>query len=570
MKKKIILVLITTSFQIVAITSEQAYFQLAQALKSENKIEEAIINYKKTLDCNCNHKEALGEIALTLLQQKNYESAASYFEQFLKLSPNHFDASFNLGICFDALNNHEKAIEWYNNALRLNPLSEKPNYCLGILYKKKSNLNASIQALKKAIELKDDFFDAYYHLGLALRDDHQLEAALQAFDKASQLKPNQYSIVFEQANTLTSQGKTAQALELYKKLLEHGVSNSSLLYNYAFANKKAGNINEAIMLYRQILEKQPNHSKARQGLAYAYLTIGDFLNGFKEIACSTTPSSRTLTSLASLQGKTILITATWSVEDMIQFVRYAQLIKERGAKVILQCNQGLVELLKQSTYVDFIVPENCQQFPSFDMHIPVTSLPALFETSMHNVPTKIPYVKAGYELHEQWKIKLCNDHNLKIGIYWNYQFEYCDNNAEYRNIPLPMFIPFAQLPHVSLYNLEPFKTEDLTGIPYDAILRSFGSGFGDDAHSIHHLAAIIENLDLIITRDGFIAHLAGALGRPVYLALPYTSEWRWMLERNDSPWYPSMKLFRQKTPGDWASVFENMLMTFTCQDLAPH
>jgi ADP-heptose:LPS heptosyltransferase len=171
---------------------------------------------------------------------------------------------------------------------------------------------------------------------------------------------------------------------------------------------------------------------------------------------------------------------------------------------------------------------------------------------------------ADQNLVQTWQKRLSKDHGFKIGIHWN-KNEIATDPHENKNIPLNNFVPLIQLPHVSVYSLQPYTTEDLSTLPHDCILKHFGAGFTESDNSLYNLAAIIENLDLIITRDATLVHIAGALGKPVFVLLPKHAEWRWMQQCATSPWYPTMKLFRQNNINDWSSVPRDVVTTITTE-----
>lgn len=550
-----------------ALSGEQAYLQLAQSLKDEGNTQEAIIHYKNTLARNAKNQDALYELGLLFYNNGNPEGAAQQFEQFLQLKPDHFDASLHLGASYAVLNNLEKAIQLYTNALRINPSSAKTHFCLGIAHKKLRNYEKAIIAFSKALEVDQKYFDAWYNLAQVYRDSNQIPQAIQTLDQALTLQPTNNNLLFEKANTLTNFGYTTDALTIYNSLIAKSPNNPTLLTNCAFALKKQGDYQQAIELYRKVLEHQPTNSNAHLGSSYAYLALGDFDNGFKELALSSSANTnRLLTNKDQIKDRIIFISGHWCFEDVIQFIRYAALIKQHGGQVVAQINGALIGLLKQCPFIDTIVSVDDPKPTPYHIHIPMISMPALFTTNTETIPATVPYISAPPELVEQWKEKLHNDHNLKIGLHWNHD-DAMAPLAENKNIALKQFIPLSSLKNISIYSLQTLITEQLAELPYSCIINQCGSGFKDNEASLSQVAALMQNLDLIITRDSLIAHIAGAMGKQVFVALPYRAEWRWMENRSDSPWYPTMKLFRQQTPGEWDSVIEDMITTITSRQL---
>lgn len=566
MKRKLALILFTP-LSAIALSSEQAYLQLAQALKAEGNQQEAIVHYKNVLQKNAQHKEALLDLALIYHAQNAIADAAEYFDKLSQVDPQNYEAFFNAGACNLTLNNFDKAITFFQKAAAIKPQESKTYFQLGVVYKKTSQHENAIKAFEQLLQLTPNNFEACHHIAASYRDLYQLDKAMQAYDKALQLQPSNFQLLFEKANMLTQFGRTQDSIEIYAKLLATSPQNITLLTNLAFAQKKQGDYALAIENYKKVIAVQPNNSKARMSLGYAYLTIGDFETGFKELAASNaTDNPRLLRSKEHINGKTIFIPAQWCMEDLIQFIRYAQLIKDHGGKVHVQVNAPLLPLLKNCPFIDKIIAEGQPSGP-FDYYISLSSLPALFNTTAQNVPNGIPYIQIPEEIKQVWHLKLRNNNSIRIGIYYH-EPEIIHNLAENKNIPLQAFAPFAQLQDINLYSLQPIPLDQLKDLPNELILSTFGSGFNFSPSSLVHIAAILENLDLIITRDSMIAHIAGAFGRPVFVALPYHADWRWMLEKRENPWYPSMRLFRQKSPGDWSTVIEDMITTFTTHGIA--
>jgi len=255
----------------------------------------------------------------------------------------------------------------------------------------------------------------------------------------------------------------------------------------------------------------------------------------------------------SLSGKTILIWAEQGFGDTLQFIRYAPLVKERGGVVVVECQKPLADVLLRCTGIDRLIAAG-DELPQFDVQAPLVSLPGLFGTTMGTIPAHVPYVFAEPGLIEVWREKLRHVNGLRIGINWSGRVD--PGPHKQRDIPPEHFLGLGAVPGVRLISLQK------GGGDPSLALRACAMDFGDELDTAHgafmDTAAIMMNLDLVITSDTSVAHLAGALGLPVWVALPFVPDWRWMLDRSDSPWYPTMRLFRQKSRGDWAGVFREI------------
>ena len=290
---------------------------------------------------------------------------------------------------------------------------------------------------------------------------------------------------------------------------------------------------------------------------------GDFEKGWSEYEwrwrCSTVlprPFPQPLWQGEPLDGRTILLHAEQGLGDTLQFVRYAPMVKQRGAEVIVSCQKPLLSLLKSCPGIDSLLPQ-ASVVPQFDVQASLMSIPSIFGTTLATIPSEVPYLSANADLAEHWRERLRSLQGFKIGINWRGR---PGNPSErHRGIPLRAFAPLARLPGVRLISLQKGPGwEEIAAAAENVPVVDLGRALDEAAGPFMDTAAIMHNLDLVITSDTVIAHLAGALGVPVWVALPFVPDWRWLLEREDSPWYPTMRLFRQKRPGEWDEVFERI------------
>ncbi|MDR3550798.1 MAG: glycosyltransferase family 9 protein, partial [Candidatus Babeliales bacterium] len=265
------------------------------------------------------------------------------------------------------------------------------------------------------------------------------------------------------------------------------------------------------------------------------------------------------------KGKRVLIRAEWGLGDMIQFMRYAKILKHAGATVILQAFDPLLQLFKRCDFLDGVIGQH-DSIPPVDIHIPLLSLPLICGTILETIPADIPYIFADPILIDYWHEKLKSDENLKVGICWHSKPIYIEDHMfTRRSIALEEFIPLA-LEHVSFYSLQKeFGTDEIQKIASSPLaVATFDDDFDVSHGRFSDTAAVIMNMDLVITADTSIVHVAGALGKQVWVLLPYAAEWRWLpshpkyAHSSSTPWYPNMRLFRQTTPGDWTAVIHEV------------
>ena len=257
---------------------------------------------------------------------------------------------------------------------------------------------------------------------------------------------------------------------------------------------------------------------------------------------------------AALDGRTILLHAEQGLGDTLQFARYAALVKARGATVILSCPKKLLAVLQTCPGIDQLIPMGAEP-PPFDVYAPLLSLPRLFGTTVATIPASMPYLAAQPELVDRWRDRLAAAPGFRVGLVWQGSATYKKDHQ--RSAALGWFAPLARVPGVRLFSLQVGPGSEQLGSLGDRFpVIDLGGSF--DPASFSDAAAVLKNLDLLVTVDTALAHLGGALGSSVWLALPHAADWRWLHEREDSPWYPTVRLFRQSHPGDWDGVFERI------------
>jgi hypothetical protein len=257
-----------------------------------------------------------------------------------------------------------------------------------------------------------------------------------------------------------------------------------------------------------------------------------------------------------LDGRTILVHAEQGLGDTMQFLRYVPLVRRRGGRVILVCQPPLMRLLSRVPGIERLVAWG-EPLPEYDVQVPLMSLPGLFGTTLETVPAEVPYLDAEPALVEAWRHRLGSYAGFQVGIVWqgNPRFRF----DRLRSIPLAQFAPLARVPGVHLLSLQKGPGRDqLAALPGSFPVTDLGHQLDETTGAFLDTAAVMKNLDLVITSDTVAAHLAGALGVPVWVALHDVPDWRWLLDREDSPWYPTMRLFRQTRPGQWEEVFERI------------
>lgn len=435
--------------------------------------------------------------------------------------------------------------------------------------KEKKRFNKAYTHYAKAINYTPQNLLLFDELATFLKHLNLVEQAIIVYKQALTVEPQNINIQFSLANALVIANKTEEAIDIYQKILTINPDLYPVRYNYGFALKKLGFFNEAIKEYYSVLKQEPNYFHAHFSMALAYLTLGDFSKGFPEYEWrweyyKTEKKNFDVPEWdgSNPAGKIIVIISEQGLGDSFQSIRYAKILHEMGARIIFVAQKALVDLFKLCPYLDSVTTsDKIDQLPLFDYYCYTMSLPLLFQTQVDTVPTPIPYIYPNETLVTLWNKNLSDDHNFKIGICWQGNNQYASESLQRavaaKSVHVNSFKPISTVDGISLYSLQQLNGVDqLEAIEFD--LKQFGPEFDRDHGRFMDTAALIKNLDLVITVDTSIAHLAGALGVPVWVILPYPADWRWMLDRTDTPWYPTMKLFRSAPQQNWESVIQDV------------
>lgn len=367
---------------------------------------------------------------------------------------------------------------------------------------------------------------------------------------------------FNHASKLLKARNHCAALPLWEQLLRNNPDCFTTRYNCAFTYKECGLMDKALPLYQDLIALQPTHTHAHIGYAQALLASGNLCDGFKELEWrfgsprSDTPMYKEyLKRHHDLTGKIILLRAEWGIGDTLWLVRYAQLLHERGAIVNLALLHGcLVPLLSRCPYLHTLIAPG-QPAPPFHIEIPLISLPYVFDTTLETIPQNIPYLTAHDDLIKKWRTFLPKE-RFNVGICWHGNTIHRANKF----IPLEKLLKLSSIANVQLFCLQQqHGLDQLNKVNQDHII-TFEASFDRDNGAFEDTAALMMLLDLVITVDTSIAHLAGALGVPTWVILPHVADWRWMQKTFESAWYPKMRLYRQQHTGNWDTIIDQIFV----------
>jgi tetratricopeptide (TPR) repeat protein len=539
---------------------------------------------------------AQNNLAIALLQQGKLEEALSHYRQSERLQPKSPDIQNNLGDLLRKLGRLDEAAASYRRALELRPGCAVAHQGLGCVLLDQGRHAEAAASCEQALRHRADFAEAYNTLGLALAWQGKTDAALVSYQRAVGLRPDYAEALMNLGHALGELGRLDEAVETLQKALglcpgaAGALSNLGTVYLYQGKLERAlaccreavqlhpdncsahtslglvlselGEQDEALASHEQALRLRPEDPHAHRNRSLVRLLQGDLERGWAEyewrwrcgdLQLGYDPQRQWDGS--PLEGRTLLLHAEQGLGDTLHFIRYAPLLAKRGARVLVVCQARLVRLLAGCPGIDQVLAHG-DPLPPFDVYAPLLSVPRLCGTTWASIPADVPYLWADPGLVEQWRQELAARPGFKIGINWqgNPKFRL----DKLRSIPLKAFAPLAEVPGVQLVSLQHGAAAELGVVASQWPVTDLGGHLDETTGAFMDTAAVMKNLDLVVTPDTVLGHLAGALGVPVWAALAKVPDWRWMLEREDTPWYPTMRLFRQEQRGEWESVFRRM------------
>jgi tetratricopeptide (TPR) repeat protein len=554
----------------------EAHANLANNLLRLGRHEQAIFHYRLALQLQSDSVDAHCGLGVALARAGELDEAMDHYRKAIYLRPNFAEAHSNLAHALLGLNRVPEAEEQCRKAIHLRKDYADAHNNLGNALTRMGKPEEALGHLKEALRLRPDYPEAHANLGNALRELRRFEEAETNLRRFLQLQPNSAEGHDSLGNVLVSLGKADEAVEHFERALELRPDYAEAHNNLGIALLSLGNQHDAMAHFEKAICFQPELPQAHYDRAILLLLRGEFEEGWKEYEwrwkqpkVRPRAFSQPLWDGSPFRGRTILLHAEQGIGDTFQFIRFAPLVKECGGRVLLECQATLTHLLSHVRGVDEIVPQG-STLPSFDVHAPLLSLPLIFGATRPRIPNDVPYLTPDARLLERWREyrdKSARPSTLTpflVGITWEGNPTYLGDRQ--RSIPLSQFAPLARVVGVQLISLQKrSKTKRGVrsaecGVESQALDFALQTPQLDECSGpFMDTAAIMKSLDLVISSDTAIVHLAGALGVPVWVALPLVPDWRWLLEREDSPWYPTVRLFRQKRYGYWPDVFENMV-----------
>ena len=536
---------------------------LGIVLRAAGRLPDAIAAFTAAADLKPNFAEAWSNLGNALRLADRAADAVAACERSLRVRPDQPEPLNNLGAALNKLGRHADAVAPLRRAVELKPALAEAHANLATALRELGALDDAERAVREALRLRPDYADARVLLGTILHRRGDAGGAVDVYRDALARQPGHADAHVNLGNALLATGQTDAALSAYRAAVALKPELVEAHNNVGFALQQLGDHDAAMAAYHRALQLRPNDGEVRGNRALLMLLRGDFRRGWGEyewrFQTAAVGKARSLAQprwdgTTDLAGRTTLLHAEQGLGDTIQFLRYAALVKARGAaRVHVEVQRELAELAATCPGVDRVIPRGDDLGP-FDTHCPLLSLPLVFRTDPSTVPAAVPYLRADPARVARWRDTLGERRTrLRVAVAW------AGNPAHRldrtRSIPAPTLLaPLLGMDDLDLLSVQKGHGSDqLAALPSGRV-RDLGpelTTFGDTA-------AVLTLVDLLVTVDTSVAHLAGALGTTVWTLLPFAPDFRWMLDRPDTPWYPTMRLFRQPRPGAWGEVVEQV------------
>jgi tetratricopeptide (TPR) repeat protein len=528
--------------------------QTGRAKEAVELLSKAVAVKPRIADAHYNLGVALGEIKRTAEALESYERA-------IALRADYADAYFNRGVALAELDRPAEAVESYDRAIALKPDYAEAYNNRGIALSRLKRYSEALASYEGAIALKPDYARAHNNRGVALRELERPAQALESYDRAIALRPDYAEAFNNRGIALAELDRPEEALESCKRALAIRPDYAEAFYNRGNAFRDLNRTKEAVDSYERAIALAPDYAAAHWNLADCRLMLGDFALGWQEYEwrwkLAQNDNGRRdfqqplWLGAQTLEGRTILLHSGLGIGDTLLFCRYAKEVATLGAKVVLEVQPSLLPLLADLEGVTQVMPRGAP-LPAFDYHCPLMSMPLAFRTDLTTIPAAVPYIHSDPSRVAAWREKLGDKRKPRVGLAWSGSMLLKnDKRSMALTEILPMVADWAEW--ICLQKeVSDYETDLLASRPD---IRYVGRELKDFADT----AALLDLMDIVVSVDTAVANLAGAMGKPLWIVLPYIPmDWRWMLDREDSTWYPTARLFRQSANRDWASVISRV------------
>ena len=535
----------------------EALLGRGDALKELRRFEEALASYDRAVAVRPDYVQAHANRGDILNRLERFEEALASYDRAVAVHPDFADAHANRANVLHALKRFDEAMASHDRALALRPDLAEAHTNRGSTLHELMWFDEALASHDRALALRPDYTEAHYNRGNALHKLKRFAEALASYERALALRPDFVEALANRGVALDGLNWFEEALASYDRALAVRPDYAKAFVDQGDTLFQLRRFEEALASYDRAIALRPDDVEAHCHEGMCRMLIGDFERGWQKLEWAWIAvrqrnakrifSQPQLFGSNALEGKTVLLHAEQGFGDIIQFCRYVPLVAERGARVILEVYETLRELMSTLPGVAQIVTAG-EPLPDFDMHCPLLSLPLALGAGSATILSQTPYLRASPQAVMDWNERLGPRHRPRIGLAWSGQPSH--DNDHNRSMKLGSFLPpLAGFDATYVSLLQDVREDDTPVLQRSDILH-----FGKELKTYADTAALIANLDLVISVDTSVAHLAGALAKPLWILLPFTPDWRWLLDRDDSPWYPTARLFRQDETRSWDSV----------------
>jgi tetratricopeptide (TPR) repeat protein len=513
--------------------------------------------FARAVGVNPNHADACYNLGVALGELGRHAEALRGYERAIALRPDYAGALYNRAVTLEELRRPTEALAGYERVLALSPHHAEAHNNRGIVLGRLGRDAEALASYDRAIELKPDYAGAYNNRGVTLARLQRYPDALASHEHAIAIRPDYPEAYSNRGNVLSDLERYSEALTCFDHAVWLKPDYADAYYHRGNALRELHRHQEAIESYERAIALQPDHASAHWNLADCLLLLGDFAGGWQEYEWrwKLPQSEQNLREFQqplwlggeTLEGRTILLHGEMGLGDTLLFCRYTSEVARLGGKIILEVQPSLLPLLAGLEGVSAAFSRGAQ-LPVFDCHCPLMSLPLAFRTELHNIPSPIPYVRPDPVQVARWRRRLGEKSKPRVGFAWSGSVALKNDR---RSMALADMLPLMSAEADWVCVQKEVRPSDAALLQSRRELRQVGS----ELHDFADTAAVLELMDLVVTVDTSVANLAGAMGKAVWILLPFNPhDWRWLLEREDSPWYPTARLFRQPAAGDWESV----------------
>ena len=539
---------------------ENSWSNYATILMSLGRFDEALEKFDRAIKLNPKNFRTLNNRGALLKDLGRHERAIADFDRAIAADRRYFLAYYNKAASLAAIKRRQEALDVYDELLKLRPDFAAAWDGRGLVLADLARFDEALASHEKAISLEPDFAEAHFNRGAALLALQRADEALTSYDTAIALKPDHVAAHYNRGGALRDLNRFEDALASYDRAIALKPDHAEAYVNRGGALVELARFGEALTQFDKAIALRGDYADAHYNKSLPLLLLGEYDAGWRAYEWRKRKAvplgdRRFAAPLwmgePDLSGKTILVHWEQGLGDTIQFCRYVKLLEQAGAHVMFAPQKALRALMRSLGESIEIVDADDESL-AFDFHCPLMSLPLAFGTTVHSIPAGVPYLFADPQRVERWASRLSGT-EFKIGVAW---LGSAAGARVGRSAPLAQFRRLAETPGVRLISLQKAEAGGPPAELAEGVRVEFlGDDFDAGEDAFIDSAAVMKVLDLVITVDTAAAHLAGALGVPTWVALKSVPHWFWLLERSDSPWYPTMRLFRQKTAGDWQGVF---------------